>query len=141
MFAAYDAKLPWFGTVRGRLGYSVGSNIVLRYRRLRLWQRQDQNFHAAFLGSRSSRNFNQQGRLDFGRRHRNPLSTSSTCSAPNWTSKTEYLYVDLGTSTGSFGIPVTGGPVVTATNSTQVHEHIFRTGLNYHFNSPVVARY
>jgi outer membrane immunogenic protein len=30
---------------------------------------------------------------------------------------------------------------VTATNSTQVHEHIFRTGLNYHFNSPVVAKY
>jgi hypothetical protein len=33
------------------------------------------------------------------------------------------------------------GVRVTATNSTQVHEHIFRTGLNYHFNSPVVAKY
>jgi outer membrane immunogenic protein len=35
---------------------------------------------------------------------------------------------------GAFG-------AVTATNSTQVHEHIFRSGLNYHFNSPVVAKY
>src|SRR4051794_2625619 len=26
-FAAYDATLPWFGTVRGRLGYSVGSTL------------------------------------------------------------------------------------------------------------------
>ena len=60
---------------------------------------------------------------------------------PNWTSKTEYLYVDLGTSAGSFPIPIVGGPAVIATNSTQVHEHIFRTGLNYHFNSPVVAKY
>jgi outer membrane immunogenic protein len=46
---------------------------------------------------------------------------------PNWTSKTEYLYVDLGTSAGAF--PVAPGLLVTATNSTQVHEHIFRTGL------------
>ena len=60
----------------------------------------------------------------------------------NWTSKTEYLYVDLGTSTGTFAIPALVGPATIATNSTQVHEHIFRTGLNYHFNaSPVVAKY
>ena len=27
IFAAYDATLPWFGTVRGRVGYSVGSTL------------------------------------------------------------------------------------------------------------------
>src|SRR4051794_41050235 len=27
VFAAYDATLPWFGTVRGRVGYSVGSTL------------------------------------------------------------------------------------------------------------------
>src|ERR1700712_3133024 len=27
IFAAYDARLPWFGTVRGRVGYSVGSTL------------------------------------------------------------------------------------------------------------------
>src|SRR3954451_3557605 len=27
IFAAYDATLPWFGTVRGRVGYSVGSSL------------------------------------------------------------------------------------------------------------------
>src|SRR3954447_2857619 len=26
-FTAYDATLPWFGTVRGRVGYSVGSTL------------------------------------------------------------------------------------------------------------------
>src|SRR4051794_30015231 len=26
-FTAYDATLPWFGTVRGRLGYAVGSTL------------------------------------------------------------------------------------------------------------------
>ncbi len=51
---------------------------------------------------------------------------------PNWTSKTEYLYVDLGS---------TSNLINTATVTTNVTEHIFRTGLNYHFNSPVVAKY
>jgi outer membrane immunogenic protein len=55
---------------------------------------------------------------------------------PNWTSKTEYLYVDLGTSSGRVTIPP-----ITLNNSTEVREHIIRTGLNYHFNAPVVAKY
>jgi outer membrane immunogenic protein len=62
---------------------------------------------------------------------------------PNWTSKSEYLYVDLGSTSGSLTFPIVGAAVVTgvATSTTRVQEHIFRTGLNYHFNSPVVAKY
>ena len=56
---------------------------------------------------------------------------------PNWTSKTEYLYVDLGTQTGAFTIP----GLAAATSSTQIHEHILRSSLSYHFNSPVIAKY
>ena len=55
---------------------------------------------------------------------------------PNWTTKTEYLYVDLGSTSDSF---VFGATPATATRS--VTEHVFRTGINYHFNSPVVAKY
>ena len=54
---------------------------------------------------------------------------------PNWTSKTEYLYVDLGNASTSVTAPLV------ATNSGHLQEHIFRTGLNYHFNTPVVAKY
>ncbi|MCK7474708.1 MAG: outer membrane beta-barrel protein [Rhodopseudomonas palustris] len=53
---------------------------------------------------------------------------------PNWTAKTEYLYVDLGSTTDLFD----GGNGV---NTTKVTEHVFRTGINYHFNSPVIAKY
>jgi outer membrane immunogenic protein len=60
---------------------------------------------------------------------------------PNWTSKTEYLYVDLGSSTDTFSVPLLPPVSVAFTSSTRVTEHIFRTGLNYHFNSPVVAKY
>jgi outer membrane immunogenic protein len=58
----------------------------------------------------------------------------------NWTLKTEYLYVDLGNSTGAYTVLGAAAPTAVS-NSTQVHKHNFRTGLNYHFNSPVVAKY
>ena len=46
--------------------------------------------------------------------------------------KAEYFYVDLGS---------TSNTVNTTVVTTNVTEHIFRTGLNYHFNTPVVAKY
>ena len=54
----------------------------------------------------------------------------------NWTAKTEYLYVDLGSSTNSNVLPGEYWKF-----QTHVQEHILRTGLNYHINSPIVARY
>jgi outer membrane immunogenic protein len=54
----------------------------------------------------------------------------------NWTAKTEYLYVDLGSSSDSNVLPGEYWKF-----ETHVQEHIFRTGLNYHINNPVVARY
>jgi outer membrane immunogenic protein len=140
IFAAYDATLPWFGTARGRVGYSVGSTLFYAtggyaYGSVKT------KIAAAFLGAPVNAEIsNTRSGWTVGGGIETPF-TFLGIFGPNWTSKTEYLYVDLGTSTGSFAIPVVGGPVVTAINSTQVHEHIFRTGLNYHFNSPVVAKY
>ena len=44
--------------------------------------------------------------------------------------------VDLGSTSDNFIIAATPA---TATHS--VTEHVFRTGINYHFNSPIVAKY
>jgi outer membrane immunogenic protein len=52
--------------------------------------------------------------------------------------KTEYLFVDLGRTSFSYA-DIPNGSTDTVTTRTQ--EHIFRTGVNYHFNSPVVAKY
>jgi outer membrane immunogenic protein len=142
IFAAYDATLPWFGTVRGRAGYSVGSTLFYAtggyaYGSVKT------KIAASFLGSPASAEIsNTKGGWTVGGGIETPFTFLVSVLGNNWTSKTEYLYVDLGTSTGAFVIPgAAGGPAITATNSTQVHEHIFRTGLNYHFNSPVVAKY
>lgn len=141
IFAAYDAKLPWFGTARARVGYSVGSTLFyatggFAYGSVKT------NIASSFLGSAANAQISSTNSgWTVGGGIETPFTFLSVLG-PNWTSKTEYLYVDLGTSTGSYVIPgAGGGPAITAVNSTQVHEHIFRTGLNYHFNSPVVARY
>jgi len=98
---------------------------------------------AAFLGPTVNAEISStKGGWTVGGGIETPFTLLASLLGNNWTSKTEYLYVDLGTSTGAFVIPgAAGGPAIVATNSTQVHEHIFRTGLNYHFNSPVVAKY
>ena len=121
----YDHKLPWFGTVRGRLGYSVGSSLFYvtggyAYGGVKT---------ALNTGVGSVSFSNTQSGWTAGAGIETPFKLLGLFG-PNWTSKTEYLYVDLGRKTD------TG--IVT---STSVTEHIFRTGLNYHFNTPVVAKY
>lgn len=60
--------------------------------------------------------------------------------APNWTVKTEYLYVDLGTQSLAATTPAFTPPV-TFTSSNKFRENIIRIGFNYIFGGPVVAKY
>jgi outer membrane immunogenic protein len=67
--------------------------------------------------------------------------------ARNWSIGAEYLYVDLGRTTMTLA-PVAGGVIGvtnfffnTSTARFDDREHVARVKLNYHFNSPVVARY
>ena len=123
----FNSKLPWFGTVRGLLGYSVGPSL----------------FYAtggfAYGGVKTDINTVSLSDTRTGWTVGAGIETPFTLLGlfgPNWTSKTEYLYVDLGRDTNALvlnGIP--------RTFSTNVQEHIFRTGLNYHFNTPVIAKY
>jgi outer membrane immunogenic protein len=124
----YDAKLPWFGTVRGRLGYSVGSTLFYvtggyAYGGVKTKISEDSiqviNASTTRSGWTAGAGIETPFKL-FG------------LFGPNWTSKAEYFYVDLGS---------TSNTVNTTVVTTNVTEHIFRTGLNYHFNTPVVAKY
>ena len=133
--AAYDATLPWFGTVRGRLGYSIGSTLFygtggLAYGDVKT------RMTGTFLGTT---NVNSLTETRTGWTVGAGIETPFTflgLFGPNWTTTTEYLYVDLGSTSAA---ELVGGLPVTTT--TEVKEHIFRTGLNYHFNTPVTARY
>ena len=62
----------------------------------------------------------------------------------NWTARLEYLYVDLGRTSGSFAtaIPALGGGTLTSSYSSHVTDNVLRVGVNYMFNNgPVVAKY
>ena len=106
-FASYKFSNPWFGTVRGRLGYAMNNLLVyatggLAFGKLRL---------DAPNGSQSATN------------------TGFTIGAgvevdvyQNWTAKVEYIYVDLARDNFSL---INGS-----------HDYNFgmvRLGVNYHF--------
>jgi outer membrane immunogenic protein len=132
---SFDAKLPWLGTVRGRLGYSIGSTLFYgtagyayggvktRITTIGNGPATDTTFSSTksgwTVGGGIERSVNFFGM--FG---------------PNWTSKSEYLYVDLGSTADT--LLLANRPVAV---TTSIKEHIFRTGLNYHFNSPVAPKY
>jgi outer membrane immunogenic protein len=125
----YDARLPWFGTVRGRLGYSVGSTLFYAtggyaYGGVKTKARED-GVAEALNASTTRSGWTAGAGIE------TPFTLLGMLG-PNWTSKTEYLYVDLGS---------TSNIINTTVLTTSVTEHIFRTGLNYHFSSPVVAKY
>ncbi|ABD09298.1 outer membrane protein [Rhodopseudomonas palustris HaA2] len=125
----YNQKLPWFGTARARLGYTVGSTLFYAtggyaYGNVKT------NVVTAF----SNETFNRsRSGYAVGAGVETPFQLFGLLG-PNWTSKTEYLYVDLGSTTDSF----LGGAAV---STSKVTNHMLRTGINYHFNQPVVAKY
>jgi outer membrane immunogenic protein len=133
--AAYDASLPWFGTVRGRLGYSVGSTLFYATGGLAYGSVKTKINTVSVAGAVTQSFEHTRTGWTAGAGIETPFTLLGLLG-PNWTTKTEYLYVDLGSSTDNFMI---AAAPTTATRS--VTEHIFRTGINYHFNSPVVAKY
>lgn len=133
--ASYNAKMPWFGTVRGRVGYGIGPSLFYitggyAYGSVK----EDISGIAGGLAFQHSRSRTQDG-WTAGAGIETPF-TLLGLFGPNWTSKTEYLYVDLGSSTNSFQTNLG-----TAVQTSNVREHVLRTGLNYHFNAPAATRY
>jgi outer membrane immunogenic protein len=133
-FAQFDQRLPWLGTLRGRIGYAAGSNLFYATAGLAYGEVKTRIF-SSFGGTNTVDISNTKAGWTAGAGIETPFELFGLFG-PGWTSKTEYLYVDLGTSTTPF---TNNG--VTTTFVTGATEHIFRTGLNYHFNQPVLAKY
>jgi len=128
---AFGVKTDWYGTIRGRLGYSTGPALLYV------------TGGAAFVNVKN--NFDE---IAVTQASKSETATGWTVGggieaalAQNWTAKTEYLYIDAG-SQDVFN-PVIGGGSTTHFNN---RFHVFRFGLNYKFGdpwgkAPVVAKY
>ncbi|MBB5048339.1 outer membrane immunogenic protein [Rhodopseudomonas rhenobacensis] len=106
-FASWKFSNPWFGTVRGRVGYSFDNLLVYGTGGLAFGELKGERFGAS--ESHTNAGWTIGAGAEFG-------------LSQNWSAKVEYLYVDLGSS--NFGI--TGVP-----NSYQFG--VVRVGVNYHF--------
>jgi outer membrane immunogenic protein len=136
----YQAKIDWFGTVRGRIGFLQNDQLLiyatggLAYGRVGVSGNVTMNSvlvdptPAAFAASKTNVGYavgaGLEGRL--------------RALSPNWTWKLEYLYVDLGSLDAASifqparVVPDIGASVAVGT-STHFTNNIVRAGVNYQF--------
>jgi outer membrane immunogenic protein len=157
---AYEARIDWLGTVRGRLGYLVNDQVLLygtgglAYGRVKLSGVTNVNGTLPSEFSNSPFPFDNPAASAFSKSRTNIGWTAGAgiegrfayWLSAGWTWKLEYLYLDLGSldTTAPFppAVASTGhalqiqttpftGPLTTHTHFT---DNIVRVGLNYQFH-------
>jgi outer membrane protein W/opacity protein-like surface antigen len=142
-------SVDWYGTVRGRLGFTLPS-----YPNLMVYGTGGFAYGQVVHNAGFADNFAVlagAGGGAVGHGYYDNTKTGwaagggiewSPSQFPAWSLKAEYLYVDLG-STNANSVPLNGGvpavigptsPVFAATQSSPTRFHTVRVGLNWHFN-------
>src|SRR5215510_7791726 len=113
----------WLATVRGRIGITLGSSGLLYLTGGGAWANLSLAGYQPLTPFASASQELTKSGWTVGTGYEVKLT-------PAWSFKTEYLYVDLGTP--SFFSP--GAPVIGSEMHLRLREHIFRAGLNWHWN-------
>jgi outer membrane immunogenic protein len=145
----YAQKLPWFGTLRGRVGVAPSDSWLvyatggLAYGEIRT----DATFAIPPPGAACSAPCTPApgGSVagNFSQTRAGWVAGAGVEAAlgAGWTGKLEYLHVDFGDITNTF-VPVRTFPFFgTLKASGRVTDEIVRVGVNYRFGSAVVAKY
>jgi len=150
--ATASSRLDWFGTLRGRLGFTTGNALFYGTGGL------------AFAGVRNNLLVTEADGGDCVAGVNATICASAANAggsttrtgyvvgagieylfAPGWSVKFEYQYMDLGTvnQIASATVTDTTDPTEGTFGSHRVTERFntVRVGLNYHFGGPVVAKY
>ena len=106
-FAPWKFSNPWFGTLRGRIGYAMNNILVYGTGGL------------AYADLNGELNSLTETKTELGWTLGLGLEVGLT---PNWSAKVEYLYMDLGNRAFS----------VTGTDNG-LSANVLRLGVNYHF--------
>ena len=122
----FGVKSTWYATLRGRLGYVTGPS-VLYVTGGAAWVNVEESFGIPAAVSVTK---DTETGWTAGVGIETKLSRS-------WTTKTEYLYMDLGSSsvTGATGLTAPAGAATLAANYDNQF-HVIKTGLNYKFGEP-----
>jgi outer membrane immunogenic protein len=122
MSASFTQKMPWFGTVRARLGLAAPTWLAYAtggyaYARLDTDAAATAPGIAATLSQDEIRNgWTVGGGLEVG-------------FSRNWSARLEYLYLDLGSANTAWAL--TGLPTIN--DSAKIISNIVRAGVNYRF--------
>ena len=156
VLATINQRLEWFGTLRGRVGVTAIPTVLLYMTGGLAYGEVDTNgtlsgFSTGGLGCPAAGcppalpEFLLSTTLGT-----NDLRVGWTIGAGieaalwgNWTGKLEYLYIDLGSLSGTGANSAIFPPIATDFNS-HICDNIVRVGLNYRWgleNAPVIARY
>lgn len=128
-------KIDWFGTVRGRIGLLATPRVLLYG-----------TGGLAYGGVNTSETIGAAA-LGFSNTETRVGWTLGAgiegAIGGGWSAKLEYLYMDLGTTSGSFLTPIAalGGGFISSNFNSRITDNILRVGVNYRFGGPVVARY
>lgn len=155
-FATANQYVDWFGTARGRIGFTMPSwpNLMVygtggfAYGGVEYAHVYTRVSNGTGWGSQASATTSETrvGWTAGGGVEYTPMSF------PSWSVKAEYLYTDLGsagqTGVGALGFGA-GAPATLAlysSNNTAFRWHTVRAGVNWHFNpfgssAPVLAKY
>jgi len=138
-------KIDWFGTLRGRFGYTTGPAWFYVTGGLAYGSVNRSAYVAGTtVGAISGSTYNTfAGGFD-STTTKVGWTLGGGAEAKlfgNWSAKAEYLYMDLGSTTDVFNTVYVTAPIAgtvgavaaTRTDSASFKEHIFRAGLNYKF--------
>jgi outer membrane immunogenic protein len=127
-----DRKLSWFGTVRGRLGFTVTPDLLLYGTAGLAYGQVEASANSQFFDTGVL-----VAELPAGVRKTKVGWTAGAGAewmfARNWSAKVEYLYVDLGNES-AIGDLTPADPPFRAGYAWNFRENIVRAGVNYHFN-------
>lgn len=141
---SFGERLDWFGTLRGRIGFTPTSNWLLYATGGLAYGQVSSSTNVLFPLSCCGGD-NYVGSMSTTRVGWTAGAGAEWAFSGNWSVKAEYLYVDLGSTNyldpiinaAAVGVPATAS----YTTNLSAREHIVRVGVNYHFNGPVVAKY
>jgi outer membrane immunogenic protein len=130
--ALVGQRLPWFGTLRARVGLTTGPTLLYltggAARGQVVATIAQSDFNGAPLTLREFDFSDVSNGWTFGGGLENRLFG-------NWTAKIEYLYIDLGSFSGTYFNPSPPSAFTTThAIGSSTHDHVVRVGLNYKFD-------